>query len=140
MRGICVCAPCVPRVGVAIQWGAIGDVGVVQDAMGGDNDTVIGGTLPQRLSSCLATLDRFLALPRPGPAGPVLSSYVLAARKVKVAGEGDGAGKSLADSIAHILGTLACLVITFEFIDILIWFFHYVERISSPRTVLDDDG
>ena len=65
--------------------------------MGGDNDTVIGGTLPQRIHSCLQTLDRFLNQPE-----PVLSSYVLAERKVKSMSE-DG-GKSLAESVAHILG------------------------------------
>ena len=70
---------------------------MVQDAMGGDNDTVIGGTLPQRIHSCLQTLDRFLNQPE-----PVLSSYVLAERKVKSMSE-DG-GKSLAESVAHILG------------------------------------
>ena len=86
--------------GVAVQWGAIGDVGVVQDSMGGDNDTVIGGTLPQRISSCLATLDRFLNQPQ-----PVLSSFVLADRKVKGSSEGSG-GKSLAESVAHILGEI----------------------------------
>jgi fatty acid synthase len=45
--------------GLAIQWGAIGDVGVVQDQMGG-NDVILGGTVPQRLSSCLTVLDMFL--------------------------------------------------------------------------------
>ena len=45
--------------GLAIQWGAIGDVGVVLDTMG-NNDTVVGGTLPQRITSCLSSLDTFL--------------------------------------------------------------------------------
>lgn len=37
--------------GLAIQWGAIGDVGVVSENMGG-NDVVVGGTIPQRMPSC----------------------------------------------------------------------------------------
>ncbi|XP_043486066.1 fatty acid synthase [Polistes fuscatus] len=58
--------------GLAIQWGAIGDVGLILENMG-NNDTEIGGTLPQRISSCLATLDVFLQ-----QFHPVLSSLVLA--------------------------------------------------------------
>ncbi|XP_063979711.1 fatty acid synthase [Diachasmimorpha longicaudata] len=58
--------------GLAIQWGAIGDVGMVAEAMG-NNDTEIGGTLPQRMSSCLATIDTFLQQPH-----AVLASMVLA--------------------------------------------------------------
>ncbi|WAR19701.1 FAS-like protein [Mya arenaria] len=56
--------------GLVIQWGAIGDVGVVLENMG-NNDTVIGGTLPQRISSCLATLDTFL-----NQSAVVVSSFV----------------------------------------------------------------
>lgn len=45
--------------GMAIQWGAIGDVGVVAEHLGG-NDIIIGGTLPQRIPSVLSTMDTFL--------------------------------------------------------------------------------
>lgn len=82
--------------GLAIQWGAIGDVGVVLETMGG-NDTVVGGTLPQRIASCLDVLDRFLCQPK-----PVMSSFVLAERTV-VKGSADSQ-KSLVDAVAHILG------------------------------------
>ncbi|GFS66889.1 fatty acid synthase, partial [Nephila pilipes] len=44
--------------GLAIQWGAIGDVGVIQDTMG--SGVVIGGTVPQTIRSCLSVLDKFL--------------------------------------------------------------------------------
>ncbi|XP_013881248.1 fatty acid synthase [Austrofundulus limnaeus] len=82
--------------GLAIQWGAIGDVGVVLETMGG-NDMVIGGTLPQRITSCLEALDFFL-----NQRQPVVSSFVLAERTV-VKGEA-GNQKDLVDAVAHILG------------------------------------
>uniref|UniRef100_A0A8C2CK73 Fatty acid synthase n=1 Tax=Cyprinus carpio TaxID=7962 RepID=A0A8C2CK73_CYPCA len=83
--------------GLAIQWGAIGDVGVVLETMGG-NDAVIGGTLPQRMSSCLEVLDRFLCQRR-----PVMSSFVLAEKVVVAKGEGSGQ-RDLVEAVAHILG------------------------------------
>ena len=45
--------------GLAIQWGAIGDVGIVAETMGG-NDVVIAESLPQRIYSCLHELDGML--------------------------------------------------------------------------------
>lgn len=81
---------------LAIQWGAIGDVGVVLESMG-SNDTVIGGTLPQRITSCLEVLDNFLCQKH-----PVMSSFVLAERVV-VRSEA-GSQRNLVDAVAHILG------------------------------------
>ncbi|XP_043860025.1 LOW QUALITY PROTEIN: fatty acid synthase [Dromiciops gliroides] len=83
--------------GLAVQWGAIGDVGIVLEAMG-TNETVIGGTLPQRISSCLEVLDLFL-----NQNHPVMSSFVLAEKKVMSRGDGDGQ-KDLLKAVAHILG------------------------------------
>ncbi|XP_019721138.1 fatty acid synthase [Hippocampus comes] len=82
--------------GLAVQWGAIGDVGVVLESMGG-NDAVIGGTLPQRMASCLDVLDHFLC-----QRSPVMSSFVLAERIV--AKSEAGSQKDLVDAVAHILG------------------------------------
>lgn len=82
--------------GLAVQWGAIGDVGVVLETMGGNN-TVIGGTLPQRITSCLEVLDLFLCQQQ-----PVTSSFVLAERTV-VKSEA-GSQRNLVDAVAHILG------------------------------------
>lgn len=82
--------------GLAIQWGAIGDVGVVLDTMG-SNDTVIGGTLPQRITSCLEVLDLFLC-----QQSPVMSSFVLAERTM--AKSEAGSQRNLVDAVAHILG------------------------------------
>ncbi|PSN28987.1 Fatty acid synthase [Blattella germanica] len=82
--------------GVAIQWGAIGDVGLVLETMG-DNETVVGGTLPQRMSSCLATMDNFLQQPH-----PVLASMVLAEKR---RGGGDASSQvGLLDAVGNILG------------------------------------
>lgn len=89
--------------GLAVQWGAIGDVGVVLETMGG-NDAVIGGTLPQRIASCLEVLDRFLCQRR-----PVMSSFVLAERTV-VKSEGGGQ-KDLVEAVAHILGKVHRIII-----------------------------
>ncbi|CAL8303726.1 unnamed protein product [Lota lota] len=83
--------------GLAIQWGAIGDVGVVLETMGG-NDAVIGGTLPQRIASCLEVLDGFLCQRR-----AVVSSFVLAERAV-VKSDGGADQKDLVEAVAHILG------------------------------------
>ncbi|KAG5306378.1 FAS synthase, partial [Pseudoatta argentina] len=80
--------------GLAIQWGAIGDVGLVIEMMG-DNDTEVNGTLPQHMSSCLATIDIFLQQPH-----PVLGSMVLA-EKLKTT---DDHKADLIATIANILG------------------------------------
>ncbi|CAJ0959176.1 unnamed protein product, partial [Mesorhabditis belari] len=80
--------------GIAIQWGAIGDVGVILENMG-DNNTVVGGTLPQRMPSCLAALDLFLSWNH-----PIVSSYIKADLGAKKA----SGGGNLLQTIAHILG------------------------------------
>lgn len=81
---------------MAIQWGAIGDVGLIMETMGG-NDTVVGGTLPQRMASCLSTLDVFLQQSQ-----PVLASMVLAEKRK--GGLGVAGQASPIDAVAHILG------------------------------------
>ena len=82
-------------IGVAIQWGAVGDVGVVMETLG-SNDVVIGGTVPQRIWSCLSVLEKFLNQPE-----PVVSSLVLAEKSN--ASETVNKG-SILDTVAHILG------------------------------------
>lgn len=81
--------------GLAIQWGAIGDVGVVADYMGG-NEVLVGGTIPQRMPSCFEVLDSLLQ----SSIGSVLSSIVLADHKMTIgSGEDD-----LLKVICHVLG------------------------------------
>ncbi|PIK47822.1 putative fatty acid synthase [Apostichopus japonicus] len=82
--------------GLAIQWGVIGDVGVVMDTMGG-NSTEVGGCAAQRIQSCLTTLDLFLSQPH-----PVLSCFVRAQREKQSSSQGQKA--NLAESVARILG------------------------------------
>lgn len=80
--------------GTSIQWGAIGDTGLVIENLG-DNDTVIGGTLPQRMTSCLQTIDLFMQQPN-----AVLASMVIAEKRKAET----GGGVSLVMCVANILG------------------------------------
>ena len=66
--------------GLAIQWGAIGDVGIVAETMGG-NDVVIADTLPQRIHSCLQVLDDLLQ-----SSDSVVCSHVMAHRNRRTEG------------------------------------------------------
>ena len=59
---------------------------------------MVGGTLPQRVSSCLQTLDSFLTQPH-----PVCSSFVLAEKITKVKADQSGS-HDLVQAVAHILG------------------------------------
>lgn len=102
--------------GLAIQWGAIGDVGIVAESMGG-NDVVIGGTIPQRMPSCFDTLNQVLLFSKDtklqkyqeeGIKGqlhvPIVVSSIVKADKKK-SGIGGGGGKGdLVRQICHILG------------------------------------
>ncbi|XP_071547019.1 fatty acid synthase-like [Panulirus ornatus] len=80
--------------GVAIQWGGVGDVGVLADTLG---DIEVAGTKPQSVRSVLECLDMLLL-----GATPVVSSLCLATKK---SGKADGSsGGSLVKSIANVLG------------------------------------
>ncbi|XP_076656220.1 fatty acid synthase-like [Halictus rubicundus] len=82
--------------GLAIQWGAIGDVGLILDSVGGGNDTEIGGTMPQRIGSCLETMDVFLQ-----QTYPVLASMCVADQRKSQ----ETTNKvSIVQAIANILG------------------------------------
>ncbi|XP_059048171.1 fatty acid synthase-like [Achroia grisella] len=80
--------------GLAIQWGAIGDVGLVADMQYEDVQLEIGGTLQQRISSCLLTLDKFLKQD-----APIVSSIVVAEKKTGSSNSGD-----IVQTIADIMG------------------------------------
>lgn len=79
---------------LAVQWGAIGEVGLVADMQ--DNDAIleIGGTLQQKLSSCLDVLDMFIK-----QEAPVVASMVVAEKKA-----GSGSGESIVECVVNIMG------------------------------------
>lgn len=61
----------------AVQWGAVGEVGLVADMAEDKIDMEIGGTLQQRISSCLVELDALLTSANE----PVVSSMVVAEKR-----------------------------------------------------------
>jgi len=77
--------------GLAIQWGAVGDVGLVADMQEEDKELIIGGTLQQKISCCLDELDKFLLQNR-----PIVSSMVVAEKKI-------GCQGNLVETVANIL-------------------------------------
>ncbi|KAK0075162.1 hypothetical protein PV326_011833, partial [Microctonus aethiopoides] len=62
---------------LAIQWGAIGDVGLVADMQDNNEELIIGGTLQQKISSCLRELNHLLT-----QESPIVGSMVVADKKV----------------------------------------------------------
>ncbi|KRT82111.1 dehydrogenase, partial [Oryctes borbonicus] len=50
---------------LAIQWGAIGEVGLVAKMQEDHRELVIGGTLQQRISNCLQIMDKLIAQNEP---------------------------------------------------------------------------
>jgi len=89
-------------VALAIQWGAIDEVGMAYSHVGGDSEATIGGSALQKISSCLTTLDLFLCQPH-----AILSACVLASANRGKSGSG---AASLRDVVGHILGELAFTV------------------------------
>ncbi|XP_022835183.1 fatty acid synthase-like isoform X1 [Spodoptera litura] len=79
---------------LAVQWGAIGDVGLIADMQNDDVQLEIGGTLHQRISSCLTALDKFMK-----QGAPIVSSIVVAEKKTGC----EGCGNAL-DAVAQIMG------------------------------------
>ncbi|KAF2885751.1 hypothetical protein ILUMI_20424 [Ignelater luminosus] len=94
MERICEARRAVGLPGLAIQWSAIGDVGLVAETKG--NDAVVCGTLPQHIPSCLATIDTFLQQPH-----TIVSTLVLAEKHKN----GEATSEiSIVDAVADILG------------------------------------
>lgn len=78
----------------AIQWGAVGEVGLVADMQEDKLDMEIGGTLQQRISSCLQELDPLLC-----SEDPLVSSMVVAEKKT-----GGGHGDNIIEVVMNIMG------------------------------------
>ncbi|GFO47692.1 fatty acid synthase-like [Plakobranchus ocellatus] len=85
---------------LAVQWGAIGDVGVIAENLVASTVNV-SGTIPQRIFSCMSALDQFLNQPQ----CTVVSSAVL---EEKDSSKKEGAGSSqrinLVGTVGKILG------------------------------------
>ncbi|CAH1979654.1 unnamed protein product [Acanthoscelides obtectus] len=79
---------------LAIEWGAIGEVGLVAEMQTEQHEIEIGGTLQQRISSCMDVLNIFLRQDE----APIVSSTVVAEKR----GVGDAA--SAVDVVLFILG------------------------------------
>ncbi|XP_065336360.1 fatty acid synthase-like [Cloeon dipterum] len=91
---------------LAVQWGAIGDVGLVAESMTENKDSeapvaelVIGGTIQQRITSCLSVLDTFMCLPQDDTQSAVVGSMVVAEKSKKTVVAG-----SVVDTVGNILG------------------------------------
>ncbi|CAH1394198.1 unnamed protein product, partial [Nezara viridula] len=81
--------------GLAIQWGAVGDVGLVAEMMDDHNvEVVIGGTLQQRITSCLEVMDEFL-MNQTG----IVASMVVAEKKSR-----GSSSDSIVGTVVNILG------------------------------------
>lgn len=80
--------------GKAIQWGAVGEVGLVADMAEDKLDMEIGGTLQQRISSCLVELDVLLTAKE-----PIVGSMVVAEKRAGSGGKGN-----VIESVLNIMG------------------------------------
>jgi fatty acid synthase len=78
----------------AIQWGAVGEVGLVADMQEDLLDMEIGGTLQQRISSCLEEMDPLMTVDE-----PLVSSMVVAEKRYSSIGKGN-----IVDTVVNIMG------------------------------------
>ncbi|KAF7404648.1 hypothetical protein HZH66_003554 [Vespula vulgaris] len=79
--------------GLAIQWGAIGDVGLLADMQNADKELTICGTLQQKISSCLEVLSRFLVQEK-----SVVSSMIVPVKRVR------NVANNVVDAVLNIMG------------------------------------
>lgn len=77
----------------------IGDVGVAVERFG-NKVTAVGGTLPQRMSSCLDSMDQFLCQSK-----PVVSSFVQASVSMEGQETETQVQRTLMESVLRVLGT-----------------------------------
>lgn len=78
----------------AIQWGAVGDVGLLADLQEKNVDMQISGTLPQTIMSCIEVLDNLLTSDE-----PIVASMVVAEKQFF-----DFRKENIIDSLFNILG------------------------------------
>jgi len=80
---------------LAIEWGAVGDVGLVADMAEDNQEVVIGGTLQQKIGNCLEILDDLLTQKN----YPIVSSMVVAEKRASTSNAG-----TMVDTVINILG------------------------------------
>lgn len=80
--------------GKGIQWGAIGDVGLIANMQERNVEMVIGGTLQQNISSCLNVFDTILASEE-----AIVSSMVVAEKRLNIKGN-----KNIIEALMRIMG------------------------------------
>jgi fatty acid synthase len=90
--------------GKAIQWGAVGEVGIVADMQEDKLDMEIGGTLQQRISSCLEELDTLMTVP-----SSIVASMVVAEKRYT-----GGAKGGIIDMIMNIMSIKDTKTISME--------------------------
>lgn len=80
--------------GLSIQWGAVGDVGLVAEMQEDNMELVILGTLQQGISNCLELMDTFLK-----GSSTIVSSIIVAEKRTT-----GGIAGNIIDTVANILG------------------------------------
>jgi fatty acid synthase, animal type len=65
MERIIECRHAMQLPAKAIQWGAVGDVGLLAELQEKNMDMTISGSLPQRITSCIEVLDLLLITDEP---------------------------------------------------------------------------
>ncbi|GJQ79757.1 hypothetical protein Trydic_g23234 [Trypoxylus dichotomus] len=78
---------------LAIQWGAVGEVGLVAKMQEDHRELVIGGTLQQRISNCLQVMDKLIAQDE-----PIVGSMLVAEKRY------GGHASNLFDAVLNVLG------------------------------------
>lgn len=80
---------------LAIEWGAVGEVGLVADMAEDNQEVVIGGTLQQKIGNCLEILDDLMTQKN----YPIVSSMVVAEKRASSSNAG-----TIVDTVINILG------------------------------------
>jgi len=80
---------------LAVEWGAVGEVGLVADMAEDNQEVVIGGTLQQKIGNCLEILDGLLTQKN----HPIVSSMVVAEKRASNSDAG-----TIVDTVINIIG------------------------------------